>query len=121
MSDRPRVLGIGGVFLRARDAGALRAWYAEMLGIALEPYGHATFTGGPTIWSLFDHDTDYFGSREQQAMLNFRVDDLDAMRAHLRANGVTVLDETEEASFGRFGWAIDPEGNRFELWEQLED
>ena len=114
-----RVTGIGGVFLRAKDPTALNAWYAEHLGVSgtSDPGGVWQQEAGPTVWSGFDQDTDYFGRREQAWMVNFRVRDLDAMLAQLRAAGATVDDEVEEYEYGRFGWASDPEGNRFELWE----
>ena len=113
-----RVTGIGGVFLRAQDPAALNAWYAEHLGIDGGPAaGVWQQEAGPTVWSGFDVDTDYFGRRDQAWMVNFRVRDLDAMLAQLRAAGAPVDDNIEEAEFGRFGWATDPEGNRFELWE----
>ena len=72
----------------------------------------------PTVFAPFDADTDYFGSRRQQAMLNFRVRDLDAMLTQLRARGAGVADETHDVDgIGRFGWVTDPEENRVELWE----
>ena len=113
-----RVAGIGGVFFRARDPDALRAWYAEQLGIEMEDYG-TTFTaheGDQTVWAPFAADTGYWPAG-QQLMVNFRVDDLDAMLEQLRSAGVEVDDNVHEAEFGRFGWAVDPEGNRFELWQ----
>jgi predicted enzyme related to lactoylglutathione lyase len=73
---------------------------------------------GPTLCP-FPEDTDYFGRREQAWMLNFRVRDLDAMRMQLRAAGAQVDDRIEEYDYGRFGWATDPEGNRFELWQPI--
>ena len=73
--------------------------------------------GGSTTWAIFDHDTEYFGRPEQAFMVNFRVADLDAMLAQLRSAGVDVIDALEESEYGRFGWAVDPEGTRFELWE----
>jgi glyoxylase I family protein len=113
------VQGIGGVFFRARDPETLRAWYAEQLGIDMEDYG-TTFTaaqGDQTVWAPFADDTEYFGSTGQQSMVNFRVRDLNAMLDQLRAAGVAVDERVEEMEFGRFGWATDLEGNRFELWE----
>jgi predicted enzyme related to lactoylglutathione lyase len=113
------VQGIGGVFFRARDPEALRAWYAEQLGIDMEDYG-TTFTaaeGDQTVWAPFAADTEYFGLTGQQSMVNFRVRDLDAMLHQLRTAGVSVDERVEEIEFGRFGWATDLEGNRFELWE----
>ena len=116
-----RVTGIGGFFIRARDPNALARWYTETLGIDSysEEQDLTWWQGeGPTVFSPFAEDTDYFGRREQQAMLNFRVTDLDAMLAQLREAGATVDEKVEEmAGIGRFGWATDPEGNRFELWE----
>ena len=113
-----RVTGIGGVFLRASEPAALNAWYAEHLGVAAPDSGEVwQQQAGPTVWSGFDADTDYFGRREQQWMINFRVRDLDAMLDQLRAAGATVDEKVEEYDYGRFGWATDPEGNRFELWE----
>jgi len=112
-----RVLGIGGVFFRARDPDALRSWYAEHLGMKLEDFGGAVLTDGVTVWSLFPAETDYFGPSGQQAMVNYRVADLDAMLTQLRAAGASVEDAIEDSEQGRFGWATDPEGNRFELWQ----
>jgi predicted enzyme related to lactoylglutathione lyase len=115
-----RVTGIGGVFQRAGQASSLQIWYAEHLGIDLAGWGGKAFEWSPdgsTTWAIFDHDTDYFGRAEQSFMVNFRVTDLDAMLAQLRAGGVDVIDALEESEQGRFGWAVDPEGTRFELWE----
>ncbi len=114
-----KVDGIGGVFFRSRDPAALRAWYAAQLGIEMEDYG-STFTaedGDQTVWSAFEEKTEYFGPSGQQLMVNYRVRDLDAMLAQLRSAGVEVDDRVEEHEYGRFGWAVDPEGNRFELWQ----
>jgi predicted enzyme related to lactoylglutathione lyase len=116
-----RVTGIGGVFIRSARPDELRAWYAQHLGFDVnEEWGGAVVrsTGGETLtWAVFPGDTDYFGAREQQLMVNYRVADLDAMLAQLRAAGVEVADRVEELEYGRFGWAVDPDGNRFELWE----
>jgi predicted enzyme related to lactoylglutathione lyase len=123
MTAAERVTGIGGVFFKAKEADALRRWYADNLGIAIEDYGGATFrweSPGTTVWSIFDGDTDYFGSGPQEWMVNFRVSNLDAMLQQLRSAGAEVDDRVEELEFGRFGWAADPEGNRFELWEPPE-
>jgi predicted enzyme related to lactoylglutathione lyase len=116
-----RVEGIGGVFFRARDPEALKQWYGDHLGIDLEDFG-TIFTaaaGDQTVWAPFDADTEYFGSRDQQSMVNYRVRDLDAMLAQLRAAGVDVEEHPEEHEYGRFAWATDREGNRFELWEPV--
>jgi len=112
------VVGIGGHFLRAKDPAALSAWYRERLGLDADENGLWQQEPGPTVFAAFDSDTDYFGSRAQQVMLNFRVRDLDAMLAQLRAQGADVAGEIQEMDgVGRFGWVTDPEGNRVELWQ----
>ena len=112
------VLGIGGHFLRAADPAALNAWYRECLGLDADENGLWRQEPGPTVFAAFESETDNFGSRTQQSMLNFRVRDLDAMLAQLRAMGADVAEETQEAEgIGRFGWVTDPEGNRIELWQ----
>jgi predicted enzyme related to lactoylglutathione lyase len=117
-----RALGIGGLFFRARDPEALAAWYQEHLGIGPDPGAEDEHSwvqqAGPTAFAPFPTHTDYLGRPEQQWMVDFRVRDLDAMRDQLRAAGATVEEATEEMEgIGRFGWAVDPEGNRFELWQ----
>jgi predicted enzyme related to lactoylglutathione lyase len=113
-----RVEGVGGVFFRARDPDALLAWYRDVLGIEPAPdFTGRVFEDGPTVWALFPADTGYFGRPDQQLMVNYRVRDLDAMLAQLRASGVPVDEQVHDSEFGRFGWATDLEGNRLELWE----
>ncbi|MFI8529828.1 VOC family protein [Streptomyces aquilus] len=113
-----RVLGIGGYFRRATDPAALSAWYRDCLGLDTDEHGLWHPEAGPTVFAAFDSDTDYFGSRTQQSMLNFRVRDLDAMLAQLRAKGADVAEETQDMDgVGRFGWVTDPEGHRIELWQ----
>ncbi|MDY0815842.1 VOC family protein [Kitasatospora purpeofusca] len=113
-----RVLGIGGYFLRAADPAALAVWYRDSLGLDTDEHGLWQQEQGPTVFAAFESSTDYFGARTQQSMLNFRVRDLDAMLAQLRAGGVGVAEETQEMEgVGRFAWVTDPEGNRIELWQ----
>ncbi|MFJ9241895.1 VOC family protein [Streptomyces sp. NPDC101776] len=113
-----RVLGIGGHFMRAADPAALSAWYRDSLGLDTDEHGLWQQEAGPTVFAAFPADTDYFGSGTQQTMLNFRVRDLDAMLAQLRAKGAHVDAETQDMDgVGRFGWVTDPEGNRIELWQ----
>jgi predicted enzyme related to lactoylglutathione lyase len=115
-----RVLGIGGYFLRAADPEGLSAWYRDCLGLDADDNGLWQPQAGATVFATFGNETDYFGSREQRTMLNFRVRDLDAMLAQLRAKGADVAAETQEMDgVGRFGWVTDPEGNRVELWQPV--
>jgi len=122
----PRVTGIGGIFLKARDRKALSAWYRDRLGVPVQDWHGAMFrfaddpssrAQGYEVWSLFPDDTTYFGAGAQTFMVNFRVDDLDALLASLRAAGCAVDEKTHADEFGKFGWVTDPEGNRVELWE----
>ena len=125
-----RVTGIGGVFFKARDPAGLRRWYQEHLGTEPETDGDAVVfpwrladhpeTTGSTTWSIFSHDTTYFDPTTADHMINYRVSNLDRMLEQLRAAGVRVDDAIHDSEFGRFGWAIDAEGNRFELWEPAE-
>ena len=118
-------MGIGGIFFKARDKAALVAWYRDHLGVPVEDWGGASFGwkahdpdgDAMTVWSAFDHDTSYFEPSTRDFMVNFRVTDLDAMLDQLRAAGCPVDDRIEQSDFGRFGWVMDPEGNRVELWE----
>jgi predicted enzyme related to lactoylglutathione lyase len=118
MPRMEHVLGIGGLFLRANDPDALSAWYRDALGLDGGEHGMWEQEVGPTVIATFPADSDYFASREQKIMLNFRVRDLDAMLAQLRAAGADVADGVQDMEgVGRFGWVTDPEGNRIELWQ----
>src|SRR2546428_213684 len=119
------VTGIGGIFFKAKDPEALARWYRDHLGISIEAMV-ALFTWksgkdgrrtGHTVWSIFPDDTSYFGKDGASFMINYRVKDLDAVIRALRKEGVTVDPKIEELEYGRFGWVVDPEGNRIELWE----
>ncbi len=121
-----RVSGIGGVFFKARDPKTLQAWYRTHLGIDVKPWGGAAFhwnrpqghrDGGVTAWSIFPADTTHFAPSTAPFMINYRVDDLYAVLADLRAEGCDVDDKVDDSEYGRFGWVMDPEGNRIELWE----
>ena len=123
-----RVIGIGGIFFKANDPEKLAAWYQKHLGLEIQDFGGAMFRenesspGAPkreayTLWSPFPTDTEYFAPSDKPFMINFRVADLNALLAELRRDGVQVDERTENSSFGNFGWAMDPEGNRIELWE----
>ncbi len=119
-----RVTGIGGIFFKAKDPAALGAWYRDHLGLDVTDWGGAVFEWGGdgsqkgmTLWSAFKSDTTYLEPGTASFMVNFRVADLDALLAALRAEGCNVETRTDESEQGRFGWVIDPEGNKVELWE----
>jgi predicted enzyme related to lactoylglutathione lyase len=112
-----RVTGIGGIFFKARNPKALAAWYRDFLGIPLQDWGGAVFVeAGTTVWNVFPESSDYFG-HTQRYMVNYRVADLHGLLTTLRSEGCRVEDKVEESELGKFGWVIDPEGNRVELWQ----
>ena len=121
-----RVTGIGGIFFKAKDAPALQAWYKTHLGIDVQEWGGASFdwsdadgkpTGGATAWSVAEQDTDQFAPSQSAFMVNYRVADLLALVAALKAEGCYVLDKIDDSEYGKFAWVIDPEGNKVELWQ----
>jgi catechol 2,3-dioxygenase-like lactoylglutathione lyase family enzyme len=121
-----RVLGIGGIFIRAKNPAALADWYRDHLGLPVDPAWNGAVLplrheedreGAYAVWSAFAPDTEYFGRRDNAFMINFRVANLDALLAALRAEGCEVDAKVERTDFGAFGWVTDPEGNRVELWE----
>ena len=121
-----RVTGIGGVFFKSKDPKALGAWYKTHLGINVEEWGGYAFRWkdvenpegiGTTVWSPFSAETNYFAPSTATFMINYRVDDLHALLAALRSEGVHVEDKVEESEYGKFGWVFDPEGNKLELWQ----
>ena len=118
-----KAVGVGGVFLKARDPQALSAWYATHLGIPAQDGGSLAFDGpestGMTVFAHFPQDTRYFGGGDQHAMVNFRVDDMEALLAGLEAAGVRIDPKREDHSYGKFAWIWDLEGNRVELWQPL--
>jgi predicted enzyme related to lactoylglutathione lyase len=133
MSDaksKERVTGLGGFFFKASDPKSLARWYEDNLGVPIDPsYGGASFKWreagdpsreGQTLWTPFAADTKYFEPSRAPFMVNFRVRDLRAMLDQLRAAGVAVDDKVDDTPFGKFGWLLDPDGNRIELWEPNE-
>ncbi len=120
-----RVSGIGGVFFKARDPKALGEWYRRHLGIDVQDWGGASFRWnepepqphGVTVWSIFPSTTDYFAPSSAPFMINFRVENLARLLETLRAEGCTVDDRAASSEHGEFGWVMDPEGNRVELWQ----
>ena len=116
-----KAVGVGGVFLKSSDPNKLAAWYGQHLGIPYQDGGSLAFDGpesmGMTVFAHFPQDTKYFGDGPQQAMINFRVDDLDELLGQLSAAGVRIDPKRDDYSYGRFAWIWDPEGNRSELWQ----
>jgi predicted enzyme related to lactoylglutathione lyase len=121
-----KVTGIGGVFFKSKsDPKALADWYQKHLGLPLEPWGGAVLRwpddrrvdGGSTVWSVAKPDTKWFAPSDASFMINYRVDDLDALLASLRAGGVAILKGPDSADEGKFAWIVDPDGNKVELWE----
>jgi predicted enzyme related to lactoylglutathione lyase len=120
-----RVTGLGGVFIKCKNPDAMYDWYEKHLGVPRE-YGAVSFKWrdieepektGMTMWSLFPENTKYFEPSRSPFMMNFRVENLEQLLAALRAEGVQVDDKVESHEYGKFGWIMDPEGNRIELWE----
>jgi predicted enzyme related to lactoylglutathione lyase len=124
-----RVTGIGGIFFHAQDPAALGAWYRDHLGIDVQAWGGAAFpwtddagnpVEGTTIWSVGPASGDQFAPSKTPFMINYRVDDLAALLQALRDEGCNVLEKTDDSEFGKFGWVMDPEGNKVELWQPPE-
>ena len=121
-----RVTGIGGIFFTAKDPKALRAWYQRHLGIDVQDWGGAAFTWaddegnpttGTTIWSVGAADGNQFAPSKSPFMINYRVEDLASLLQALRDEGCNVLEKTDDSEYGKFGWVMDPEGNKVELWQ----
>jgi predicted enzyme related to lactoylglutathione lyase len=124
-----RVTGIGGIFFHAQDPVALRAWYKQHLGIDVQGWGGTAFTWtddagqptmGTTVWSIGKAGGDQFAPSSASFMLNYRVDDLVALLQALREEGCNVLEKFDDSEYGKFGWVMDPEGNKVELWQPPE-
>src|SRR2546423_13437401 len=121
-----RVTGIGGIFFTAKDAPALQAWYKRHLGIDVQEWGGAAFNwtdddgkpvAGTTAWSIGSAEGDNFAPGTATFVVNYRVEDLLALVTALREEGCNVLDKVDESEYGKFGWVIDPEVNKVELWQ----
>jgi len=121
-----RVTGIGGIFFKANDPKKLHQWYEKHLGLKREPDNYSMLhwreaddpeKRGTTVWSLFKKDTKYFDPSQSSFMINYRVENMDALLALLREEGVEIDPKREDTDYGRFAWIMDPEGNRVELWQ----
>ncbi len=127
--DKPRVTGIGGIFFKTQDPESTKAWYSQNLGLQTDEWGTCFewFQGdnpnqkGFTQWSPFPADTDYFKPSEQPFMINYRVVHLEKLVEQLRSKGVTILDEIATYDYGKFVHILDPEGNKIELWEPIDE
>ncbi len=122
-----RVTGLGGFFFKTEDPDKIKQWYKERLGLDTDHYG-CTFwwkdkegNDCSTQWSPMKNDTTYFEPSKSSFMMNFRVENLVKLLEVLKAEGVTIVGEIEEYSYGKFGWILDPEGNKLELWEPKDD
>lgn len=123
-----RVTGIGGVFFKSGNPKETLAWYRTHLGIESDEWGGTAFQWrdkaqpdeiGYTVWSAFPESSKHFGPGDQRFMFNFRVADLTALMAALKAGGVEAVGEIEDHPNGKFAWIIDPEGRKVELWEPV--
>ena len=121
-----RVTGLGGVFFKAKDPKTMHAWYRRHLGIDVQEWGGAVFpwadaegrpVGGTTVWSIGPAQSEQFAPSTAPFMINYRVADVRALLQALKDEGCQVLDRFEDSEYGKFGWVIDPEGNKVELWE----
>ncbi len=125
-----KVTGIGGVFIKAKDPKAMAAWYEQHLGIGFGGQSYMSFkwinennpdVPGSTVFSFFGQGANYFDPSTSPFMINFRVKDIDALIAQLRSDGVAVIGNVESYDYGKFGWCMDPEGNKIELWEPVDE
>ena len=121
-----RVTGIGGIFFKTKDPDKTKDWYKNHLGLNTDNYG-CTFwwkdeNGNKcsTQWSPFKDDTKYFSPSEKDFMFNYRVENLEELLKILKEEGVTIVGEMETYDYGKFGWILDPEGNKIELWEPVD-
>jgi predicted enzyme related to lactoylglutathione lyase len=129
MSDPKRVTGIGGIFFKSNDPAAMRDWYKAHLGFNTDQYG-ATFEWrqldapdkkGTTVWSPFSASTKYFEPSGKDMMINLRVENLEWLLEQLRNEGIEQLGEMQVYEYGKFAHIMDPEGNKIELWEAVDE
>jgi predicted enzyme related to lactoylglutathione lyase len=127
---KKRVTGIGGIFFKSEDPSQLNSWYARHLGMEVSEWGTVfkwrelegdAKVPAQTVWNPFKASTNYFSPSEKPFMINYRVEDLAGLLEALRSEGVTIIGEMQEFSYGKFGWIMDPEGNKIELWEPVDD
>lgn len=120
-----KVTGIGGVFFKCKDLDKAKEWYKTHLGIDAGPYGTSfewrhednPEKKGTTQWNPFKEETKYFEPSSKDFMINYRVENLEALVDELIKGGVTIVDKIESYDFGKFVHIMDPEGNKIQLWE----
>jgi len=120
-----RVTGLGGVFFKSSDPEKLKEWYSRHLGIKSDKYGgifrwrdfQKPDQEASTAWGPFRKDTDYFLPSRKDYMFNYRVENLEKLLEILKEEGIEIVGGIEEYEYGKFGWILDPEGNKIELWE----
>jgi predicted enzyme related to lactoylglutathione lyase len=128
---KKRVTGIGGIFFKTEDPKKIKEWYGKHLGLPVDDYGASFKWIDPdqpnakepalTAWSPFASDTTYFAPSEKQYMFNYRVENLEELLKVLKEEGVQIVGEMQEFSYGKFGWIMDPDGNKIELWEPRDE
>ncbi len=117
-----KVLGVGGIFFKAKNPESLSAWYKQWLGVPAGPYGanfepSAMPVNAATVWTPFAADTKHFAPSTKEFMLNLVVDDLNGALKQVVAGGAKLEGEAQNSEYGQFGWFIDPDGNKVELWQ----
>lgn len=123
---KKRVTGLGGFFFKTKDPDGIRQWYGRHLGLPVNEYGCSFWWKDKdgndcmTQWSPFGEDTEYFNPSQKPFMMNFRVENLEQLLKTLKAEGVTIVGDIQEFEYGKFGWILDPEGNKIELWEPVD-
>jgi len=125
---KKRVTGIGGLFFKAQDPDKIKKWYDKHLGLPYDQYGCSfewvqkdSKRPGFTAWSPFPQDTKYYDPSKKDFMFNYRVENLEELLSVLKEEGVEIVGEMETYDYGKFGWIMDPEGNKIELWEPVDE
>ncbi len=128
VQKKGKITGIGGVFFKSKNPQAMRKWFHEHFGLSDDKHGHPFIwkkpdqpnKNGYTVWNPFDDSSDYFEPSKQKYMINYRVENLEELIKELKEAGVKVVGEIESFEYGKFGWILDPEGNKIELWEPVD-
>jgi predicted enzyme related to lactoylglutathione lyase len=129
MDKKGRIKGLGGVFFKSKDPEKLKEWYTKNLRLETDQYGHLFKWREPdnpsklghTQWGIFKQNTEYMKPCTKEFMINFRVENLQELIEELKQNGMQVIGDIESYEYGKFGWVMDPEGNKIELWEPTDE